>query len=76
MWEFTPEESDIYLHLRFREILFRESVLGMFSGTDKGKGTLGKLDAEGTYCSACKAKNKGKQDCQNCSREFTVLEKK
>jgi len=76
MWSFTPEESDIYLHLQFREIIFRESILGMFSGSDKGKSTLGKLDLENAYCQACKGKNKGKQDCKNCSQEFTVIEGK
>lgn len=76
MWTFTPEESDIYLHLRFREIIFRESILGMFSGSGKDGSTLGKLDAKSAYCQACKAKNKGTQDCENCSREFTVIEGK
>jgi len=75
MWEFTPEECDVCLHLRFREIIFRESILGIFSGTDKDKSTLGKLDPESAYCQACKAKNKGSQSCNNCSREFTVIEK-
>jgi len=76
MWEFTPEESDIYLHLRFREIIFRESILAMFSGKDTTKSVSLKTDPEGAYCEACKAAKKGRQDCLNCSRKIYVIEGK
>jgi len=74
MWEFTLEESDVYLHLRFREIIFRESILAIFSTTVTKKSISLKTDPKGAYCEACKAKNKGAQDCESCSREFYVME--
>jgi len=77
MWEFTPEESDVYLHLRFREIIFRESILAMFSGKSTTKSKSLKEDPEGAYCEACRAKKKLHPEmnlnCDACTRDIKVL---
>ena len=74
MWNFTPEESEIYLRLRLREIILRESILSI--GSSSGDTSSSKTIIE-PYCQACRAaaKSVGKRvpDCTNCSKDIKIL---
>ena len=70
MWNFTPEESEIYLRLRLREIILRESILNIGSSSE---GSSSSKTITDQYCDACKAKFKGKQDCPNCPKDIKVI---
>ena len=69
MWNFTPEESEIYLRLRLREIILRESILSI--GNSSGESSSKTITDQ--YCKDCKIKFRGKQDCTNCSKDIKVI---
>lgn len=73
MWGFCPDESKFYLEFKEREVRFREGILYFLGDRSFTKGEK-PVTVEDKFCTACKVRHKGKQDCSTCDRNIQVIE--
>jgi hypothetical protein len=69
MWGFTLGEAKPFLEHKKRDWMFRELVIGFFTG---GKEDDNKASPD-NFCKACKAAKLDK-NCDTCSKTFEVID--